>query len=87
MERRHNLLAEMPPPDDPPSLDHVRFTVEIRMEIDGQQRLDVNDIAFLPMAMAELEMVVYNELDMMNPTAVIQLSDGLVRRTFYNSLG
>ena len=87
MERRHNLLAELPSPDDPASLDHVRFTVEIRMEIDGQQRLDVNDIAFLPMAMAELEMVVYNELDMMNPTAVIQLSDGLVRRTFYNSLG
>ena len=39
------------------------------------------------MAMAELEIVVYKELDRMNPTVVIQLSDGLVRRTFYNSLG
>ena len=37
--------------------------------------------------MAELEIVVYKELDRMNPTVVIQLSDGLVRRTFYNSLG
>ena len=81
----HNLFAELP--DDPSSLDHGRFTVEIQVEIGGQQRLDVDHIAFLPMAMAEQEIVVYNELDWMNPTAVIQLSEGLVRRTFYNSLG
>ena len=81
----HNLFAELP--DDPLSLDHGRFTVEIQVEIGGQQRLDVDHIAFLPMAMAEQEIVVYNELDWMNPTAVIQLSEGLVRRTFYNSLG
>ena len=81
----HNQFAELP--DDPPSLDHVRFTVEIRVETDGQQRLDVDQITFRSMTMAELEMVVYNELDRMNPTAVIQLSDALVRRTFYNSLG
>ena len=32
--------------------------------------------------MVELAMVVYNKLDRMNPTAVIQLSDALVRQTF-----
>ena len=62
-----SIFAELP--DDPPSLDHVRFPVEIRVETDGQQRMDVDHIAFRPMTMVELEIVVYNELDRMNPTA------------------
>ena len=81
----HNIFAELP--DDPPSFDHVRLTVEIQVETDGQQLLDVAHIAYQPMAVAELEMVVYNKLDRMNPMAVIQLSDGLGHRTFCNSPG